>query len=72
MKVNDHVTCFTQLSRYALNNVGTDEKKQDFFLIELKSWFSLCIGGPRLCKFLGHGEQGIGTEKPPRYHAAQA
>jgi hypothetical protein len=30
--VNEYVTKFTQLSRYALNKVDTDEKKQDYFL----------------------------------------
>jgi hypothetical protein len=29
MYVNEYVTQFTQLSRYALDNVDTDEKKQD-------------------------------------------
>jgi TPP-dependent indolepyruvate ferredoxin oxidoreductase alpha subunit len=32
MTVNEYATKFTQLSRYALNEVGTDEKKQDCFL----------------------------------------
>jgi TPP-dependent indolepyruvate ferredoxin oxidoreductase alpha subunit len=32
MIVNEYVTKFTQLSRYALNKVDTDEKKQDYFL----------------------------------------
>jgi hypothetical protein len=32
MFVNEYVTKFTQLSRYALNKVDTDEKKQDYFL----------------------------------------
>jgi hypothetical protein len=32
MFVNEYVTRFTQLSRYALDNVDTDEKKQDWFL----------------------------------------
>jgi hypothetical protein len=30
--VNEYVTKFTQLSRYAPNEVDTDEKKQDYFL----------------------------------------
>jgi hypothetical protein len=30
--VNEYVTKFTQLSRYAPNEVDTDEKKQDCFL----------------------------------------
>jgi hypothetical protein len=32
MTVNEYVIKFTQLSRYAPNEVGTDEKKQDYFL----------------------------------------
>jgi hypothetical protein len=30
--VNKYVTKFTQLSRYAPNEVDTNEKKQDYFL----------------------------------------
>jgi hypothetical protein len=32
MTMNEYVTKFTQLSRYAPNEVDTDEKKQDYFL----------------------------------------
>jgi hypothetical protein len=32
MSVNEYVTKFTQLSRYALHKVDTDEKKQECFL----------------------------------------
>jgi hypothetical protein len=32
MTVSKYVTRFTQLSRYARNNMHTDEKKQDWFL----------------------------------------
>jgi hypothetical protein len=32
MTVSEYVTRFTQLSRYAPNNVDIDEKKQDWFL----------------------------------------
>jgi hypothetical protein len=32
MTVSEYVTRFTQLSRYALNDVDTDEKKQECFL----------------------------------------
>jgi hypothetical protein len=32
MLVSEYVTHFTQLSRYAPNDVDTDEKKQDCFL----------------------------------------
>jgi hypothetical protein len=31
MSVNEYVTRFTQLSRYAPDNMDTDEKKQDWF-----------------------------------------
>jgi hypothetical protein len=31
MTASEYVTRFTQLSRYAPNNVDTDEKKQDYF-----------------------------------------
>jgi hypothetical protein len=33
MTVSEYVTCFTQLSRYAPNNVDTDEKNPDCFLM---------------------------------------
>jgi hypothetical protein len=32
MSVNKYVTKFTKLSRYAPNEVDTNEKKQDYFL----------------------------------------
>jgi hypothetical protein len=32
MSVSEYVTRFTQLSHYALDNVDTDEKKQEWFL----------------------------------------
>jgi hypothetical protein len=32
MTVSEYVTHFTQLSRYAPNDVDTDEKKQECFL----------------------------------------
>jgi hypothetical protein len=30
--VSEYAICFTQLSRYAPNDMDTDEKKQDYFL----------------------------------------
>jgi hypothetical protein len=33
MSVNEYVTKFTELSRYASQEVNTDEKKQDYFLM---------------------------------------
>jgi hypothetical protein len=35
MSVSEYVTHFTQLSRYAPDNVDTNEKKQDCFLNDL-------------------------------------
>jgi hypothetical protein len=35
MSVNEYVTKFTQLSRYALHETDTDEKKQECFLNDL-------------------------------------
>jgi hypothetical protein len=35
MTVSEYVTRFMQLSRYAPNDVDTDEKKQEFFLNRL-------------------------------------
>jgi hypothetical protein len=32
MSVNEYVTRFIKMSRYALYELGTDEKKQDYFL----------------------------------------
>jgi hypothetical protein len=32
LSVNEYLTRFIQLSRYAPDNVDTDEKKQDWFL----------------------------------------
>jgi hypothetical protein len=40
MTVSEYVTRFTQLSRYAPNNVDTDEKKQDYFLNGLNDGLS--------------------------------
>jgi hypothetical protein len=33
MSMTEYVTSFTQLSCYALDNVDTNEKKQDWFLV---------------------------------------
>jgi hypothetical protein len=35
MVVSEYVTHFTQLSRYAPDNVDTNEKKQDWFINDL-------------------------------------
>jgi hypothetical protein len=41
MIVSEYVTCFTQLSHYAPNNMDTDEKKHDCFLNGLNDGLTL-------------------------------
>jgi hypothetical protein len=41
--MNEYVTKFTQLSRYALNEVVTDEKKQDCFLNDLNDGLAYAL-----------------------------
>jgi hypothetical protein len=41
--VNEYVTRFTQLSRYAPNDVDMDEKKQDCFLNELNDGLAYAL-----------------------------
>jgi hypothetical protein len=36
MTVNEYLNQFIQLSRYAIDDINTDEKKQDMFLKGLK------------------------------------
>jgi hypothetical protein len=43
MTVSEYVTRFTQLSRYALDNVDTNEKKQDWFLNGLNDGLSYVL-----------------------------
>jgi hypothetical protein len=43
MTVSEYVTHFTQLSRYALDNVDTNEKKQDWFLNDLNDGLAYAL-----------------------------
>jgi hypothetical protein len=43
MSVNEYVTKFTQLSRYAPLEVDTDEKKQECFLNGLNDWLAYAL-----------------------------
>jgi hypothetical protein len=43
MSVNEYVTKFTQLSRYAPHEVDTDEKKQECFLIGLNDGLAYAL-----------------------------
>jgi hypothetical protein len=57
MSVNEYVTKFTQLSRYALFEVDTDEKKQECFLNGLNDGLAYVLEAGTLRTFKG-GEQG--------------
>jgi hypothetical protein len=43
MSVSEYVTCFTQLSCYALDNMDTNEKKQDWFLNRLNDGLAYAL-----------------------------
>jgi hypothetical protein len=43
MTVSEYVTHFTQLSRYAPNDVDTDEKKQEYFLNEFEDGLAYAL-----------------------------
>jgi hypothetical protein len=43
MSVNEYVTHFTQLSRYAPNDVDTNEKKQDCFINGLNNGLAFAL-----------------------------
>jgi TPP-dependent indolepyruvate ferredoxin oxidoreductase alpha subunit len=43
MTVNEYVTNLTQLSRYAPNEVDTDEKKQNYFLNHLNDGLAYAL-----------------------------
>jgi hypothetical protein len=45
MMVSEYVTRFTQLSRYAPNDVDTDEKKQECFLNGLEDGLAYALEG---------------------------
>jgi hypothetical protein len=45
MTVSEYVTRFTQLSRYASNDVDTDEKKQECFLNGLEDGLAYALEG---------------------------
>jgi hypothetical protein len=53
MSVNEYVTKFTQLSRYALHEVDTDEKKQECFLNGLNDGLAYTLEARDFEKFQG-------------------
>jgi hypothetical protein len=58
MTVSEYVTRFTQLSRYAPDNVDTNQKKQDWFLSGLNDGFAYALEAHDFIIFLRHGGQG--------------
>jgi hypothetical protein len=53
MSVNEYVTKFTQLPRYALHEVDTDEKKQECFLNGLNDGLAYTLEARDFEKFQG-------------------
>jgi hypothetical protein len=53
MSVNEYVTKFTQLSRYALHEVNTDEKKQECFLNGLNDGLAYALEAQDFENFQG-------------------
>jgi hypothetical protein len=53
MSVNEYVTKFTQLSRYAPYEVDTNEKKQDCFLNELNDGLAYALEAHDIENFQG-------------------
>jgi hypothetical protein len=51
MSVNEYVTQFTQLSRYAPDNVDTYEKKQDWFLNRLNDGLAYALEAHNFANF---------------------
>jgi hypothetical protein len=51
MTVSEYVTQFTQLSHNALDNVDTDEKKQDWFLNRLYDGLAYALEAHDFIKF---------------------
>jgi hypothetical protein len=53
MSVNEYITRFTQLSRYAPHEVDTDEKKQEYFLNGLNDGLSYALEAQDFENFQG-------------------
>jgi hypothetical protein len=53
LSMNEYVTKFTQLSRYALSEVDTDEKKQDYFLNGLNDGLAYALEAQNFENFQG-------------------
>jgi hypothetical protein len=53
MSMNEYVTTFTQLSRYAPHEVDTDEKKQECFLNDLNDGLAYALEARDFDNFQG-------------------
>jgi hypothetical protein len=53
MSINKYVTKFTQVSRYAPNEVDTDEKKKDYFPDGLNDELAYALGAQDFENFHG-------------------
>jgi hypothetical protein len=53
MTMNEYVTMFTQLSRYATNEVDTNEKKHDYFLNRLNDGLAYSLEAQDFDNFQG-------------------
>jgi hypothetical protein len=62
MSVNEYVTKFTQLSRYALHEVDTDEKKQECFLNGLNDGLAYALEAWDFENFQGMGNKALVLE----------
>jgi hypothetical protein len=70
MSVNEYVTRFTQLSRYAPDDVDTDEKKQDLFLDGLNDGLAYALEARDFIDFQDMVDKALVLEKPKRNHGA--
>jgi hypothetical protein len=62
MTVSEHVTRFTQLSRYAPNNVETKEKEQDCFLSGLNDGLAYTLEARDCENFRGMANKALVLE----------
>jgi CRISPR/Cas system-associated protein Cas7 (RAMP superfamily) len=63
MSVNEYVTMFTPSSRYAPQEVDTDEKKQDYFLNGLNDGLAYALVAPDFENFQGIVNKALVLEK---------
>jgi hypothetical protein len=62
MTVSEYVTRFTQLSRYAPDNVDTNEKKQDWFLNDLNDGLAYALEARDFINFQDMVDKGLVLE----------